>query len=160
MLAGTPFIANVTGGMQDQMRFEDEDGEWIEFDKHFPSNNQGTYKKCGVWALPCFPGSLSIQGSPTTPYIWDDRCKSTDATDHIMRLYEMTRKERKELGLKGREWATSEEAGLTSVQMSNRIIEGMDELFDTWEPRENFVILKDTDYDKHYKRTLKHALVY
>ena len=77
-----------------------------------------------------------------------------------MRLYEMTRKERKELGLKGREWATSEEAGLTSVQMSNRIIEGMDELFDTWEPRENFVILKDTDYDKHYKRTLKHALVY
>ena len=44
--------------------------------------------------------------------------------------------------------------------MSNKIIEGMDELFDTWEPREKFVILKDTDYDKHYKRTLKHALVY
>ena len=26
MLTGTPFIATVTGGMQDQMRFEDE--EW------------------------------------------------------------------------------------------------------------------------------------
>ena len=77
-----------------------------------------------------------------------------------MRLYEMTRKERKQLGLKGREWATSEEAGFTSTQMSNRIIEGMDELFDTWEPRESFSILKDTDYEKHYKRTLKHALVY
>ena len=160
MLAGTPFIANVTGGMQDQMRFEDEDGEWIEFDEHFPSNNQGTYKKCGGWAFPCFPGSLSIQGSPATPYIWDDRCKPTDATDHIMRLYEMTREERKALGKKGREWATSDEAGLTSVKMSNKIIKGIDELFDTWEPREKFVILKDTDYDKHYKRTLKHALVY
>ena len=45
-------------------------------------------------------------------------------------------------------------------KMSNRIIEGMEELFNTWEPREKFVILKDTDYDKHYKRTLKHALVY
>jgi glycogen synthase len=29
MLAGTPIIANVTGGMQDQMRFEDENGNWI-----------------------------------------------------------------------------------------------------------------------------------
>ena len=160
MLAGTPFIANVTGGMQDQMRFEDENGKWIEFTSDFPSNNQGTYKKCGAWAFPCFPGSLSIQGSPQTPYIWDDRCKPTDATDHIMKLYEMTREERKQLGLKGREWATSDEAGLTSVKMSNKIIEGMDELFNTWEPREKFVILKDTDYDKHYKRTLKHALVY
>ena len=160
MLSGTPFIANVTGGMQDQMRFENENGKWIEFSSDFPSNNQGTYKKCGTWAFPCFPGSLSIQGSPQTPYIWDDRCKPTDATDHIMKLYEMTREERKTLGLKGREWATSDEAGLTSEKMADKIIEGMDELFNTWEPREKFVILKDTDYDKHYKRTLKHALVY
>ncbi len=29
MMAGTPILANVTGGMQDQMRFEDEDGNWI-----------------------------------------------------------------------------------------------------------------------------------
>ena len=26
--------------------------------------------------------------------------------------------------------------------------------------RENFSIVKDTDYDKHYKRTLKHSLIY
>ncbi len=29
ILAGTPIIANVTGGMQDQMRFEDKDGKWF-----------------------------------------------------------------------------------------------------------------------------------
>jgi glycosyltransferase involved in cell wall biosynthesis len=29
LLTGTPIIANVTGGMQDQMRFEDEDGKWF-----------------------------------------------------------------------------------------------------------------------------------
>ena len=44
--------------------------------------------------------------------------------------------------------------------MANRIIEGMDELFETWEPREKFSILKDTDYDKYFKRTLKHSLIY
>ena len=29
ILAGTPIIANVTGGMQDQMRFVDGDGNWF-----------------------------------------------------------------------------------------------------------------------------------
>ena len=28
LLTGTPFIANVTGGMQDQMRFIDNEGKW------------------------------------------------------------------------------------------------------------------------------------
>jgi hypothetical protein len=30
LLTGTPFIANVTGGMQDQMRFENKNGNWIQ----------------------------------------------------------------------------------------------------------------------------------
>ena len=72
----------------------------------------------------------------------------------------MSPEERKEKGNAGREWATSDEAGFTSTHMANRIIEGMDELFETWEPREKFSILKDTDFDYHYKRTLKHSLIY
>ena len=135
-------------------------GEWINFDKDFPSNNQGTYKKHGSWAFPCFPTNISIQGSPLTPYIWDDRCSPQDAANHIMTLYKMKPEERKRIGLEGRIWATSEEAGFTSVQMSNKIIDGVEELLKNWEPREKFSILKDTDYDKHYKRTLNHALVY
>ena len=74
LLVGNPIIANVTGGMQDQMRFEDEDGEWIDFDADFPSNHRGTYKKHGEWAFPVYPTSRSAQGSIPTPYIFDDRC--------------------------------------------------------------------------------------
>jgi glycosyltransferase involved in cell wall biosynthesis len=70
MLCGNPIIANVTGGMQDQMRFEFEDGTWIDFDSEFPSNHTGKYKKHGEWAFPVYPTSRSIQGSPPTPYIW------------------------------------------------------------------------------------------
>ena len=44
-VVGNPIIANVTGGMQDQMRFEFEDGTWINFDADFPSNHRGTIKK-------------------------------------------------------------------------------------------------------------------
>ena len=74
MLAGTPIIANVTGGMQDQMRFEDKDGKWFEPDGDIPSNHRKTFTKHGEWAFPVYPSSRSIQGSPPTPYIFDDRC--------------------------------------------------------------------------------------
>jgi len=157
LLTGTPIIANVTGGMQDQMRFVDENGEWINFNSDFPSNHRGTYKEHGKWALPVYSNNLSIVGSPQTPYIYDSRCSAEDAAERIMELYQMSNEERKERGEAGRQWALSEEAGFTSEQMSQRVIEGMDELFDTWEPRQKFEFFKDTDFEQ---RVLKHKLIY
>ena len=34
-------IAPVQGGMQDQMRFEDDNGDWINFSTEHPSNADG-----------------------------------------------------------------------------------------------------------------------
>ena len=157
LLTGTPFIANVTGGMQDQMRFKDKNGEWYTPSPEIPSNHRGTYKECGEWALPVFPTNLSVVGSPQTPYIYDDRCSFEDISNQITQLYNMGDVERKSRGEKGREWALSDEAGFTSKKMSNRIIEGIDELFDTWKPRNKFELLKDTDFEP---RTLNHSLLY
>ena len=157
ILSGTPIIANVTGGMQDQMRFEFENGEWIDFDENFPSNHRGTYKKHGEWAFPCYPTNISMQGSVPTPYIWDDRCSAEDASDRIMELYEMGDKKRKIAGLKGREWAIGDEAGFTSRHQADRFIEGVDELFKTWKPRKKYELLEDTDYQV---RKLRHKLIY
>jgi glycosyltransferase involved in cell wall biosynthesis len=157
MLCGLPIIANVTGGMQDQMRFEFEDGTWIDFDENFPSNHRGTIKKHGEWAFPVYPTSRSIVGSPPTPYIFDDRCEPEDATERILEIYNMSKEERKARGLKGREWATSDEAGFTSEHQAKRVIESFDELFSTWTPRTKFEFIKATDYPK---RTLKHKLIY
>ena len=157
MLAGTPFIANVTGGMQDQMRFEDENGEWFTPTPDLPSNHRKTFTKHGEWVFPCYPTSRSIQGSPQTPYIFDDRCRWEDATEHLITLYSMTREERKSLGKKGREWAISDEAGFTSKHQANRVIEAFTELFDTWEPREKYEIINATEYKgKH----LSHKIYY
>ena len=83
MMCGKPIIATVTGGMQDQMRFV-KDGKWVDFDADFPSNHNGTLKKHGEWAFPVYPTNRSIQGSPKTPYIWDDRCNAEDAAEQIM----------------------------------------------------------------------------
>ena len=157
MLAGNPIIANTTGGMQDQMRFEDENGKWFTPSSEVPSNHTGRYKKHGEWAFPVYPTSRSIQGSPVTPYIWDDRCKAEDAADRIREVYNLGKEKRKELGIKAREWCLSKEAGFTAEMQGKRFIEFADELFNTWEPRIAFEVI---DSDEDIRKIQKHNLVY
>ena len=156
MLTGTPFIANVTGGMQDQMGFRDEKGNWFEPSKEIPSNHTGKYKKHGEWCYPIFPVSRSIQGSVPTPYIWDDRVDTGEVADALYDAF-LTRSSLKEKGMKGREWALGDEAGFTAAKMGERIIEGVDEVFETFQPRVNFEFFNSNEYKK---QTLVHALYY
>jgi len=157
LLTATPIIANVTGGMQDQMRFEFEDGTWINFDADFPSNHRGTYKKHGKWAFPVYPTSISAVGSPATPYIFDDRCKWEDAAERLMEVYNLSKEERETRGLAGMEWAISEEAGFTSKHQANRFIKATDQLFNTWKPREKYELVNANEYTKP---VLNHKLIY
>ena len=157
MLCGNPIIANVTGGMQDQMRFENEKGLWIEFDDQFPSNHRGTYKKCGPWAFPVFPSSISIQGSVPTPYIFDDRCEASDAAEQIFNVYNLGKEKRYEVGQLARQWATGDEAGFTAEKMCYRVIDSLDKLFDTWTPRKNYELIK---INHNRSKAVVHNLVY
>jgi len=157
LVTGTPIIANVTGGMQDQMRFEDEDGNWFVPSKEIPSNHTGRYKKHGKWAFPVYPTNRSLQGSPPTPYIWDDRCRPEDAAEQIMKLYNMSPEERKECGKEGYEWSISNEAGFTGEKMGNRVITYVDKLFKTWKPREKFEFINVTELPEE---KLMHELIY
>jgi len=157
ILSGTPVIANTTGGMQDQMRFVDENGKWFTPSADIPSNHRGTYKEHGEWAFPLYPTSRSIQGSPPTPYIFDDRCKWEDAIDRLKEVYNLSSEERKRRGLKGREWAISDEAGFTSKHQAERFIENFDELFNIWKPREKYELVNATKYKGKF---LNHKVIY
>jgi glycosyltransferase involved in cell wall biosynthesis len=156
ILVGNPIIANVTGGMQDQMRFSKK-GKWIDFDDKFPSNHTGTVKEHGEWAFPVYPTNRSIQGSPLTPYIWDDRCNAEDAAEQIKAVYDLSKEERKALGLKGREWALSDEAGFTGKKMGVNVINTLDKLFATWKPREKYELVNTNETKP---KTVPHELVY
>tara|TARA_Y100001972_G_scaffold123812_1_gene171717 strand:- start:1949 stop:3391 length:1443 start_codon:yes stop_codon:yes gene_type:complete len=150
MMAGTMISANVTGGMQDQMRFVDDKGKWIDFDADFPSNHRGTYKECGEWAIPMWPTNFSMMGSPLTPYIYDDRCMPEDAAETMLQAYKLGRKERNRRGLLGREWARSKEAGFTGKIMSENIIKGINETIEKFKPRPLYDIkmIENYTYDK------------
>jgi|TARA_B110000879_G_scaffold52686_1_gene74799 glycosyltransferase involved in cell wall biosynthesis len=156
MMAGTMIAANVTGGMQDQMRFTDEKGKWIDFDSDFPSNHRGTYKECGSWALPIFPSNICLAGSPNTPYIFDDRCSSTDAAKTMVEAYELGEDKRAENGIKGRVWVTSKESQMSSKNMCLNIIGAMEEVFEKFKPRPEFDLIRveeSTDIKVKHKIT-------
>jgi len=74
-----------------------------------------------------------------------------------MNVYNLSKDVRKEKGLKGREWALSDEAGFTSEHMAKRVISNMDVLFNDWKPREKYELIKVTP--KKLK-SVPHNLVY
>ena len=148
LMAGRMIIAPVQGGMQDQMRFEDENGDWIDFSTEHPSNADGKYKKCGEWAMPIFPKTRSVKGSPQTPYIFSSQCSVEDGAIALMKVYKMGPEERERRGLAGRKWAMSNEAGFTAERMGERFIENLEVLFENWEPQSRFSVIKVDDSTK------------
>ena len=137
MTVGTPIIVNVTGGLQDQCGFK-KDGEFLTPDDYVElgSNHLGTYTEHGEWVFPVFPSNRSLQGSPMTPYIWDDRCQPEVAAIQLRKLYNMDREERKRLGSLGTEFC--KENLMTSKAMGQRFIDSMNGAFDKWKPQPKY----------------------
>jgi glycosyltransferase involved in cell wall biosynthesis len=157
MMCGKMVIANVTGGMQDQMRFEDENGNWITFDENFPSNHFGKYKKCGDWAIPVFPSNMSLVGSIPTPYIWDDKADFREISEAILKIYEMPYEERKRRGMEGREWVQSEESCMSARKMCETFVSTIDQTLETFKKRSSFEFIK---IEKLSRKKLTHPLIY
>lgn len=157
MMCGKMIMATVTGGMQDQMRFVDQNGKWIDFDDKFCSNHYGTYKEHGKWAVPLFPTNHSIVGSIPTPYILDDRASFIDAAEKLESVYNLPVEERFERGLAGREWVLSDEAMMSAKHMCDNAISSIEETFATFKPRKKFELLK---IEKLPKNKIVHPLVY
>jgi len=143
--------------MQDQMRFEDENGEWIKFNEKFPSNHFGTYKKCGEWAKPVFPNNISLIGSPQTPYIWDTKLDFRDLAKTITEVYNLESEQRQKFGLSGREWVMSEESMMSSNNMCKNIISGVDKVLTKFQPRKSFELVKSVNRSE---KKILHPLTY
>ena len=157
MMAGKMIIGNVTGGMQDQMRFVDESGKWIDFDAKFCSNHYGRYKKHGKWAVPVFPTNSSIVGSIPTPYILDDRCDFRDVAKAIEEVYNLPLEEREARGLAGRDWVLSEESMMSAEHMCDNVISTIEETLSKFKPRSKFELIKT---EKLERKKIPHPLVY
>ena len=139
LTVGTPIIVNVTGGLQDQCGFKKDDKfltpeDYVELG----SNHKGTHTEHGEWVFPVYPTNRSLQGSPMTPYIFDDRCQPEDAAVQLKKLYDLGREERKRLGSLGTEFC--KENLMTSKAMGQEFISSMDGAFDNWKPKPKYTM--------------------
>ncbi len=151
LVTGTPIINNVTGGLQDQLRFADENNNWLELTPEYSSNHVGKYKKHGMWGTAIFPASRNLQGSIPTPYIFDDRVKWEDVAAAFEYWYNMPSDERKEKGWAGYLWATGEEAGFTAEHMTENFAQYVVDLLENWKPIPRFKLFNAEEEVKKHK---------
>ena len=146
--AGTPIIVTVTGGLQDQCGFTDENGKPVEFNLDWGTNADGRYKTHGTWVTPIYPGARMVQGSIPTPYILADYGRWEDAAVAMMHWYVVGRDERKARGMKGREWLMGPD-GLSAGKMCENMAQGLDSMMANWKGRERFNIHRHDEFVGH-----------
>jgi len=148
VMAGTPIIVNVTGGLQDQCGFKKKSTK-----KYFTAED---YKQIGSlhdwrewedkvthgeWVKPVFPRVQTMVGSLPTPYIIDDKVDVYDVTDAIRYWYDIPREERTKKALIGREEFLGE-MGLNHTNMCKTLVDGIETTFKNWKPRKRFNVYK------------------
>jgi glycosyltransferase involved in cell wall biosynthesis len=149
--AGTPIIVNVTGGLQDQCGFE-LDGEELTAEDYIKLGSIHNHRdwnslkssgrlSFGVWAFPVWPSNLSLQGSPATPYIFDDRADYYDVGKQLDSAFNLGRETLTQYGEIGSQWIQSE-AGMSMESMGGRFVEAIEGCFQNWSPRKRFDIYK------------------
>ena len=80
MSCGTPIIANMTGGLQEQVVLGSD-----------------------ATGIPLIPESKAVIGSQDVPYIYEDRLSEKQVVGALKKMLALGKEGRKEMGLKGRE---------------------------------------------------------
>jgi len=111
---GTPVIGNKTGGIQDQLT----DGK----------------EQFGVLVE---PASRIIVGSQDVPWIYEDRVSEQGIVDAMVKIHNMTREQRKELGLKGKQHVENCFNFNNFCQSWDKIMTDIHDKHGSWETRKN-----------------------
>jgi len=146
IMAGTPSIINVTGGLQDQCGFK-VDGKYLTAEDYKEIGSLHNYRDWedkvthGEWVKPVWPRVQTMVGSVPTPYIIDDKVDVYEVADAIKYWYDKTPQERKEAGLKGRE-AFQGEMGLNAKNQNKQMADGILKAIENWKPKEKYNVYK------------------
>jgi glycosyltransferase involved in cell wall biosynthesis len=110
-----PIIVNMTGGLQEQVT----DGEeWF-----------------GVGVE---PSSRAVIGSQDIPWIHEDRISKNDFIEALLKIYNMPKEERDEIGRKGRNHAIKNYSLKTYAENWDRALTSIHERHGSWGNRKNY----------------------
>jgi glycosyltransferase involved in cell wall biosynthesis len=146
VMAGTPIIVNVTGGLQDQCGFS-INGSELTADDYVKIGSLHNWRLWmdkvthGEWVIPVWSKTQSLAGSVPTPYIWDDRVDLYEVADAILKMYNTSKQQRNLNGLAGRSYFINK-SGLTTENMCKQLVNGIDTTLRNWKPINKFQIFK------------------
>jgi glycosyltransferase involved in cell wall biosynthesis len=148
VMAGTPIIVNVTGGLQDQCGFKRKsDGEYFTAEDYKEIGSLHNWREWedkvtwGKWVTPIWSRVQTLTGSVPTPYIWDDKIDIYELSEKMEKIYNTPTKTLKENGLEGRR-AFIEDIGLSSDNMCQQLVNGIESTFENWKPRQRYELFK------------------
>ena len=144
VMAGTPIVVNVTGGLQDQCGFRrKEDGKEFTAEDYYRIQTLHDKRKWkenvewGDWVYPIWSTAHTITGSIPTPYIYDDKIYVYDLSDALTYWYDMDKSERRRRGKVGRDWMINT-SGLEVKNMAQGIIDGVETTLKNWKPKKRY----------------------
>ena len=146
VMAGTPIIVNVTGGLQDQCGFR-KDGKLLTAEDYIEIGSLHNWRDWegkvthGEWAIPVWSRAQTMAGSVPTPYIWDDKVDIYDLATAMEEMYNTPKEDRTKAGLVGREMFMGE-MGLVNTNMCQTLIDGIETTFENWKPRKSYELFK------------------
>ena len=111
----TPVIATMTGGLQEQVTNGEE---WF-----------------GVGIE---PSSKTIIGSQDIPYIYEDRINKDDFVNALMKMYELNREQRREVGLNGRKHVEKNYNFKDFGERWDKILKSVHEKYGSWNTRKGY----------------------
>ena len=111
----TPIIVNMTGGLQEQVTYEEE---WF-----------------GVGIE---PASKTVIGSQDIPFIYEDRLNEDDFVNALEKMYNMSREERKALGVKGKQHVEENYNFNNYITKWDVILKELHKIFGSWETRKGY----------------------
>lgn len=144
IVAGTPIVVNVTGGLQDQCGFiNPKTNTWFTPEDYIEIqtlHRKELWSTCkhGEWVKPVWPSNISVQGSVPTPYIFDDRASYRDAGNALYEWYKTDKDKRKQAGLAGRQFALNEIVGLNRESMCKFAINSINFCLDSFTPKHRY----------------------
>lgn len=146
LMAETPIIVQVTGGLQDQCGFK-KDGKLLMAEEYLEIGSLHDWRKWegkvehGEWVKPIWPRVQTMAGSVPTPYIIDDHVDINDVAEAIKYWYDMSKVKRMEAGKKGREFMLGE-SGLNSENMCLQMHTAIQQSIENFKRKERYKLYR------------------
>ena len=146
IMAETPIIVNITGGLQDQCGFK-VDGKYLTADDYKEIGSLHNYRKWedkvthGEWVKPVWSRVQTMTGSVPTPYIIDDKVDVTEVAEAIRYWYDKGNEGRQKAGKAGRE-AFLGDLGLNVDYQNKCMADGIEKAIKNWKPKKRYNLYK------------------